>query len=87
MSLFRDGKAAVVEVHRFGELANETVFISLPVTRWPESARRLVVESTVELAETGSTGQTHVLERQLEFEFTIKTKAGKQTVDTPTPAG
>lgn len=69
VSLFREGTAAVVEVHRFGEIADETVFIDLPVTRWPESARRLVVESTVELVEPGLIDRTHVLDGQLEFEF------------------
>lgn len=69
VSLFREGTAAVVEVHRFGEIADETVFIDLPVTRWPESARRLVVESTVELVEPGLTDRTHVLDGQLEFEI------------------
>ncbi|QLD85276.1 hypothetical protein HWV23_05890 [Natronomonas halophila] len=69
VSLYREGAAAVVEVHRFGELADETVFIDLPVTRWPESARRLVVESTVELTEPGLTDRTHVLDGRFEFEF------------------
>ncbi|MFO7926028.1 MAG: hypothetical protein R6U53_05020 [Natronomonas sp.] len=67
MSLFRDGRAAVVEVHRFGELANETVFIDFPVVQWPESSRRLVVESTVELVQSGLPDRTHVLNGQLEF--------------------
>jgi hypothetical protein len=72
VSLSRKGTAAVVDVHRFGELADETVFIDLPVTRWPESARQLVVESTVELVKPGLTDQTHILEGQLEFEFTVE---------------
>ena len=72
VSLFRDGRAAVVEVHQFGELADETVFIELSVTRWPESARRLVVESTVELVEPGLIDRTHVLDG--EFEFTAETR-------------
>jgi hypothetical protein len=75
VSLFRDGKAAVVEVHRFGEIADETVFIELSVTRWPESARRLVVESTVELVEPGLTDRTHVLDGRLEFELPAETEA------------
>ncbi|WP_280537017.1 hypothetical protein [Halopenitus sp. POP-27] len=75
VSLFRDGRAAVIDIHRFGELANETVFLQLPVTRWPESARRLVVESTVELVKPGLTDQTHVLDGQLEFEFSIESEA------------
>jgi hypothetical protein len=77
VSLFREGAAAVVEVHRFGELADETVFIELPVTRWPESARRLVVQSTVELVEPGLPDRTHVLDGQLEFEFTTESDAGE----------
>jgi hypothetical protein len=81
VSLFRDGKAAVVDVHRFGELADETVFIELPVTRWPESAHRLVVESTVKLVESGLTDRTHVLDGQLEFEFTTETEAGERTAE------
>jgi hypothetical protein len=75
VSLFREGKVAVVEVHRFGELADETVFIELPVTRWPESARRLVVQSTVELVEPGLPDRTHVLDGQFEFEFTAESEA------------
>ncbi|WP_324761090.1 hypothetical protein [Haloarcula montana] len=69
VSLFREGTAAVVEIHRFGEIADETVFIDLPVTRWPESASRLIVESTVELLEPGITDRTHVLDGQLEFDL------------------
>jgi hypothetical protein len=69
VSLYQEGKAAVVEVHRFGELADESVFIGLPVTSWPESARQLVVENAVELVQTGTPDQPHVLEGQLEFEF------------------
>jgi hypothetical protein len=76
VSLFRKGAAAVVEVHRFGELADETVFIDLPVTRWPESARQLVVESTVGLVEPGLTDQVHVLDGQLEFEIPTETGTG-----------
>ncbi|RZV06032.1 hypothetical protein BDK88_3984 [Natrinema hispanicum] len=87
VSLFREGTAAVVEVHRFGELADETVFIDFPVTKWPESAPRLVVESTVELTETGLTDHTHVLDGQFEFEFTAETEAGERTADTPGPSG
>lgn len=67
VSLYQDGAAAVLEVHRFGDLADETVSIGLPVTRWPESARRVVVESTVELVGSGLTGSTHVLAGELEF--------------------
>ncbi|WP_336134719.1 hypothetical protein [Natronomonas amylolytica] len=77
VSLFREGTAAVVEVHRFGEIADETAFIELPVTRWPESARRLVVENTVELVEPGLTDQRHVLDGQLEFELSTGTEAGE----------
>lgn len=69
VSLFREGTAAVFEVHRFGDIADETVFIDLPVTRWPASARRLVVENSVELVKPGLTEQTHVLTGQLEFAF------------------
>jgi|GEM_PF-1375480 len=81
VSLFRDGKAAVVDVHRFGELADETVFIELPVTRWPESASRLVVESTVKLVEPGVIDRTHVLDGQLEFEFTTETETDERTAE------
>lgn len=66
VSLSRDGEAAVVDVDGFGDLADETVFIPLTVTRWPESAHRLVVESTVEM---GADDHTHVLDGRLEFEF------------------
>jgi len=83
VSLFREGKAAVIEVHRFGELADETVFIDLPVSRWPESAHRLVVEHTVELVETGLIDRTHVLDGRLEFEFTPETGGCDRTDDTP----
>ena len=82
VSLFREGTAAVVEIHRFGEIADETVFIDFPVTRWPESARRLVIESTVELAEAGLIDQTHVLEGRLQFGFTGETDTGERTADT-----
>jgi hypothetical protein len=67
VSLYEDGAAAVVEVHRFGDLADETVFMNLSVSRWPESARRLVVESTVELTEQGIPDRTHVLDGGVEF--------------------
>lgn len=77
VSLFREGTAAVVEVHRFGEIADETVFIDLPVTRWPESASRLIVENTVELVEPGITDRTHVLDGQLEFELPAETDANE----------
>jgi len=77
VSLFREGTAAVVEVHRFGEIANETVFIDLPVTRWPESAGRLVVESTVKLVKPGLPDRTHVLDGQLEFEVPAETETGE----------
>ena len=75
VSLFRAGTAAVIEVHRFGELADETVFIGLAVTRWPESARRFVVENTVELVEPGLIDRTHVLDGRLEFERPAETDA------------
>lgn len=73
VSLFQEGKAAVVAVHRFGGLADETAFMFLTVTRWPESARRLVVESTAELVEIGAPDHSHVLEGDLEFEFSAET--------------
>ncbi|GAA0519153.1 hypothetical protein SAMN04488066_12247 [Halorubrum aquaticum] len=76
VSLFREGTAAVVEVHRFGEIADETVFIDLPVTRWPESAHRCVVENTVELVEPGLTDRTHVLDGRLEFEIPTDAETG-----------
>jgi len=77
VSLFRDGRAAVVEVHRFGELADETAFIHFPVIRWPESSGRLVVQNTVELAQSELPDQTHVLDGQLEFEFTAETEGSE----------
>ncbi len=83
VSVFWDSKAAVVKVHRFGGLADETVHIKLLVTRWPESARRLVVESTLELVEPGLTDQTHVLDGRLEFEVTTKTEAEEPPDDMP----
>lgn len=69
LSRFQDGKAAVVEVDGFGEFADESVFIPLTVTRWPESACSLVVESTVELVEMAAADHTHVLDGRLGFEF------------------
>ncbi|QHS18286.1 hypothetical protein GWK26_04675 [haloarchaeon 3A1-DGR] len=87
VSLFRDGMAAVVDVHRFGEIADETVFIDLPVTHWPESAHRLVVESTVELLEPGLRDRRHVLDGRLEFEFAAETEADGPPDDTPDPSG
>jgi hypothetical protein len=87
VSLFREGSAAVLEVHRFGEIADETVFIELPVARWPESAGRLVVESTVELVEPGLTARTRLLDGRLEFEFSAETEAGERTADTPDASG
>lgn len=87
VSLFREGTAAVVEVHRFGEIANETVFIDFPVTRWPKSARRFVIESTVELVRPGLPDRTHVLDGQLEFEVPAKTESGERTTDTPDSPG
>ena len=87
VSLFQDGMAAVVEVDQFGELADESVFIPLTVTRWPESARRLVVESTVELVEMGAADHTHVLDGQLEFEFSDQNEADGRTADTPDSSG
>ncbi|GAA0663352.1 hypothetical protein ACFQDG_16445 [Natronoarchaeum mannanilyticum] len=83
VSVFRDNTAAVVKVHRFGGLADETVYINLLVTRWPASAHRLVVESSVELVEPGLTDQTHVLDGQLEFKVTTETEADEPTDDTP----
>jgi len=77
VSLFRDGRAAVVEVHRFGELADETAFIDVPVVQWPESARRLVVESTAELVQPGLLERTHVLDGRLEFEFSSETEGSE----------
>lgn len=87
VSLFREGRAAVVEVHRFGEIADETVFIDLPVVQWPESAHRVVVENTVELVESGLTDRTHVLDGQLEFKFSAETEDGERTPDTPGSTG
>ncbi len=87
VSLFRDGRAAVVEVHRFGDLADETAFIGLPVTRWPESAGRLVVESTVELVEAGIVEHTHVLDGRLSFEFDAGAGAGNRSADAPESSG
>ncbi|MCO8265518.1 hypothetical protein NKF06_02675 [Haloferax sp. AB510] len=87
VSLFRDGAAAVVEVHRFGELADETAFLNLAVTEWPESARRLAVDSTVELVETGVFEHTHVLDGELAFEFFAETDAGDGTAETPDSSG
>ncbi|MFC7174404.1 hypothetical protein ACFQL0_15735 [Haloplanus litoreus] len=75
VSLFREGTAAVVEVHQFGEIADETVFMDLPVTQWPESARQLIVESTIELVEPGLIDRTHVLDGQLEFELSVEGEA------------
>lgn len=77
VSLFQEGSAAVVDVHRFGELADETVFLGLPVTHWPESASRLVVESTVELAGAGLTGRTDVLKGQIEFDLPVETEVSE----------
>ena len=68
VSLYRDGGAAVVEVHRFGEIAHETAFMTLLVTDWPSESRHLVVENTVDLVEPGLQDRTHVLEGRLEFE-------------------
>ncbi|WP_199522921.1 hypothetical protein [Haloferax sp. Atlit-6N] len=87
VSLFRDGAAAVVEVHRFGELADETAFLNLAVTEWPESARRLAVDSTVELVETGVFEHTHVLDGELEFDFFAEPDAGGGTAGTPGSSG
>lgn len=75
VSLYEEEEDAVLEVHRFGELANETVFIYLMITRWPESARRLVVDSTVELIEMGASDHTHVLDGTLEFEWSGEPEA------------
>ncbi len=77
VSLFQEGTAAVVEIHRFGEIADETVFINFPVTRWPKSARRVVVESTVKLVKPGLPDRTHVLDGQLEFKVPAETEAGE----------
>lgn len=77
VSLSEDGMAAVVDVDQFGDLADETVFVPLTVTRWPESARRLVAESTVELVERGTVDHTHVLDGRLQFEFDAGTESEK----------
>lgn len=77
VSVSNDGQTAVVEVQQFDELADETVFMSLPVTQWPESVRRLVVKNTVELVKTNSLNQIHVLKGQLEFEFTGETETNE----------
>lgn len=74
VSVSNNGQTAIVEIQQFGELANETVFLSLPVTRWPEAAHRLVVSTTVELAEASALNQRHVFKGRLEFEFTGKTE-------------
>jgi len=66
-----------VKVDRFGKFADETVFVPLTVSRWPESARRLVVESVGELAEPGLPDQTHVLDGRLDFEGTAETEASE----------
>ncbi|WP_204357255.1 hypothetical protein [Haloferax volcanii] len=87
VSLFRDDTATVFEVHRFGELADETAFINLAVTEWPDSARRLVVDSTVELVETGTFEHTHVLDGELAFDFFAGTDAGDGTAETPDSSG
>ncbi|RDZ63943.1 hypothetical protein C5B90_12600 [Haloferax sp. Atlit-12N] len=87
VSLFRDGTAAVVEVHRFGELADETAFLNLAVTEWPDSARRLVVDSTVELVETGTVEHTHVLDGELAFDFFAETDTDDGPAETPDSAG
>ena len=85
VSLSRDGTAAIVEVDQFGDLADETVFIPLTVTRWPESGDSLAVESTVELVKTDSPDHTHVLTGCLEFDFTTSaTGSGDGPSDTPT---
>lgn len=84
VSLSRDETAAIVEVDQFCDLADETVFIPIAVSRWPESSRRLVVESTVELVETDSPDHTHLLDGRLEFEFTAETEAGEQPSEAPT---
>lgn len=87
VSLFQDGRATIADVDRFGELADETVFIPLTVTRWHESARRLVVESTVELVEEGVTDHTHVLEGQLEFEFSVEIQTKSRSATTLNSSG
>jgi hypothetical protein len=85
VSLSRDGTAAIVEVDQFGDLADETVFIALTVTQWPESGGSLAVESTVELVRTDSPDHTHVLTGSLEFNFTTPaTGSGDGPSDTPT---
>ena len=67
ISLSRDDSAAVLVVDEFGALADESVFITLSISHWPESARRLVVENTMELIETEAPDHTHILNGQLEF--------------------
>lgn len=74
--------AAVVEVRRFGELAGETVFVSLTVARWPEVARGLIVDSPVELAGVGASDRTHVLEGKLAFECPGEAEATDGTAET-----
>jgi hypothetical protein len=69
VSLSQDKRVAVLEVDEFGAIADETVFITLTISHWPESARRLTVENTVELIETEAADHTHVLNGQLEFSF------------------
>jgi len=58
ISLSRDEGAAVLGVDEFGALADESVFMTLTINYWPESARRLVVENTVELIETETPDHT-----------------------------
>jgi hypothetical protein len=84
VTLSQDGEAAVAKVDGFGDFADETAFIPLAVTRWPESAHRLVVESTVVM---GADDNTHVLDGQFEFEFAAETEADDRTTDTPDSSG
>ena len=65
--LYSVGTAAVLEVHRFGELADETAFMTLSVVDWPSESRHLIVGNTVTLVELGLPALTHVLEGRLEF--------------------
>lgn len=79
ISLSQEEGAAVLEADEFGALADESVFMTLTVTHWPESARRLVVENTLELTETEAPDHTHVLDGNLEFTVDADTGANGST--------
>jgi hypothetical protein len=81
ISLSQDERVAVVEVEDFGALADESVFITLTISHWPESARGLVVENTVELTRTETPDYTHVLNGQLEFSVVADIRANDSTAN------